>query len=614
MTETARADSDGVESETSTQTDHELLRRYEPVLRYTRGELFFPTDIEAYLRCCSLYVQDDNGREYRAVPEGELTARRLAGAEEEWPGRIKHLRFVQEESLNAEARRFRHATRPQIPKSGRLAAVGVFGRVLDVLVKISLLVRGAVPGGGAAAAATRYRERVDDGGATYYGRVVRDGGYIILQYWFFYAMNDWRSIYGGVNDHEADWEKVFVYLVETPEGGTRPMWAGASSHEYTGDDLRRGWNDPDFQREGDHPVVFVGAGSHSHQMLPGDYLIQVDLPVLRGVVRAWRRLTERLFPSTSAIVRHGIGVPFVDYARGDGARVGPGGDREWRAILVDDDTPWVRGFRGLWGRDTRDFFEGERAPSGPRYERDGSIRRSWADPLSWVGLHKTAPSEAATRAELAEHVRDLEERVGEVDADIVRRRAELRRLSAAQLVLSRDVHTEARSREYAERLRSAERELAERYRERTLTVDELDVHRSALDSDEPLEPGPTDHLRSPHLPYASGEHRTTRFVHVWAALSTPLLITSLGAVLLLQGHYTVPAMIGVVLLFAMFDSFARRKLLPFLGGMAIVTVMLAALGGIVWAFMAQWRIALMVPIMVVVAVLLVVNVRDLLRR
>lgn len=614
MTETARSGSAGAESETNAQTDHELLRRYEPVLKYTRGELFFPADIEAYLRCCSLYVHDGSGKEYRAVPAGELTAQRLAGAEEEWPGRVKHLRFVQEESLNAEARRFRQVARPQIPKSGRLAAVGVFGRILDVLVKISLLIRGAVPGGVAAAAATRYRERVDDGGATYYGRVVRDGGYIILQYWFFYAMNDWRSIYGGVNDHEADWEKVFVCLVETPDGGTRPMWAGASSHEYTGDDLRRGWNDPDFQCEGDHPVVFVGAGSHSHQMLPGDYLIQVDLPVLRRVVRVWRRLTERLLPNTSAIVRHGIGVPFVDYARGDGARVGPGGDREWRAVLIDDDTPWVRGFRGLWGRDTRDFFEGERAPSGPRYERDGSISYSWADPLSWVGLHKAAPGEADTRAGLVEHVKRLEEQIEEADADIARRRAELRRLSAARSVLSQDAHAETRSREYAERLRSAEKELAARYRERTLTVDELDVHRTALASDEPLEPGPKDHLRSPHLPYASGEQRTTRFMHVWAALSTPLLIISLGAVLLLQGRYTVPAMIGVVLLFATFDSFARRKLLPFLSGIAIVAVMLAVLGGIIWAFVVQWRIALLVPIVAVVAVLLVVNIRDLLRR
>ncbi|CAM4051083.1 hypothetical protein GCM10009799_46360 [Nocardiopsis rhodophaea] len=598
----------------SEKSDLELLRAFEPVLRYTKGELFFPTDVAAYVRTCSLWGEDDGGKERELVPAGQLTLDRLAGAEEEWPGRYKHLRFVQEDTLRDEARRFHSTARPGIPKSGRLAAVGVFGRIVDVLVKFSLLIRGAVPGGLAAAAVTRYREQVDPGNATYYGRVVRDGGYIALQYWFFYAMNDWRSIYGGVNDHEADWEKVTVYVVERPDGGLSPVWVGASSHEYTGDDLRRSWDDPDLDREGDHPVIYVGAGSHSHQMLPGDYLIQVDPAPLRGVVRAWRHITTRLFPHTSPSGRHGIGVPFVDYARGDGVRVGPGGDRAWDAVVIDDDTPWVRGFRGLWGRDTRDWFDGERAPSGPRYERDGTVRYSWADPLAWVGLQKVAPTDAAARVELAAHVKGLAAQIDEADGEILDRRDRIRRLAAAQCVLRRIPHAQARAREYGDLIEQEERELAAVYRERALKADERDAHQKALDSDAPITAGPTAHLRSPHLPYATGQQRTTRFLHIWVALSTPLLITALGAMLLMHGPYTIPAMIGVVLLFAAFDSFARRKLRTFLAGLAILALVAGVVTGIILAFMADWRITLLVPIVVVVAVLLVVNVRDLLRR
>ncbi|MER6626544.1 hypothetical protein, partial [Streptomyces sp. NPDC000931] len=228
------------------KSDLELLRAHEPVLMCTKGELFFPTDVDAYVRSCSLWIEEPGGRESVIVPAGELTLDRLSQAEEEWPGRHKHLRFVQEETLREEARRFKGIARSVIPKSGRLAAVGVLGRVLDILMKLSLLIRGAVPGGVTFAAVTRYRERVDNGGATYYGRVTREGGYIVLQYWFFYAMNDWRTIYGGVNDHEADWERVTVYVVENPDGTTRPVWVGASSHEYHGDDLRRSWADPDL--------------------------------------------------------------------------------------------------------------------------------------------------------------------------------------------------------------------------------------------------------------------------------------------------------------------------------------------------------------------------------
>src|SRR5690625_3703783 len=220
-------------------SDLELLRAHEPVLVCTEGELFLPTDVDSYVRNCSLWVEEPNGRERLVVPAGELTLDRLSRSEEEWPHSHKHLRFVQEATLREEVRRFKGIARSVIPKSGRLVAVGVLGRVLDILMKLSLLVRGTVPGGVTFAAVTRYRERVDDGNVTYYGRVVREGGYIALQYWFFYAMNDWRTIYGGVNDHEADWERVTVCVVEKEDGTTRPLWIVAASPEDDGAYLPR---------------------------------------------------------------------------------------------------------------------------------------------------------------------------------------------------------------------------------------------------------------------------------------------------------------------------------------------------------------------------------------
>ncbi len=48
--EEAAADVDGVAAE-----DLRLLRRYEPVLRFTRGELFLPMSVSAYLDRCGLW-------------------------------------------------------------------------------------------------------------------------------------------------------------------------------------------------------------------------------------------------------------------------------------------------------------------------------------------------------------------------------------------------------------------------------------------------------------------------------------------------------------------------------------------------------------------------------
>ena len=92
-----------------------------------------------------------------------------------------------------------------------------------------------------------------------------------------------------------------------------------------------------------------------------------------------------------------FGIPFIDYRRGDGPGVGPGEAKTWRPVLVDDQTPWLHDYRGLWGLDTGDPFGGERAPAGPRYERGGSVRQCWADPVGWAGLDKEAPSPAAER-------------------------------------------------------------------------------------------------------------------------------------------------------------------------------------------------------------------------
>ena len=77
-------------------------------------------------------------------------------------------------------------------------------------------------------------------------------------------------------------------------------------------------------------------------------------------------------------------------------------------MLIDDETPWVRDYRGLWGLDTADRFGGERAPAGPRYERDGSIRPSWANPLGWAGLLKVPPAGRGPASCCGERVAEIE--------------------------------------------------------------------------------------------------------------------------------------------------------------------------------------------------------------
>lgn len=78
---------------------------------------------------------------------------------------------------------------------------------------MSLLIRGTVQGRKEKMASIIYQNLVSRKPTFhYYGMVVERDGWIVLQYWYFYMYNNWRTSFFGVNDHEGDWEMVSIYL------------------------------------------------------------------------------------------------------------------------------------------------------------------------------------------------------------------------------------------------------------------------------------------------------------------------------------------------------------------------------------------------------------------
>jgi hypothetical protein len=424
------------------------------------------------------------------------------------------------------------------------------------------------------------------------------------------VFNDWRSTFAGVNDHEADWELVAVYLTDQGEG-LRPRWVAASCHDHAGDELRRRWDDPRLLREGDHPVIFAGAGSHAGGFEAGDVVVSVELPVLRriveGAARAWRRLApwSRWSPPAGA-----FGLPFVDYLRGDGTAVGPGQATAWEAHVVSDTTPWVRDYCGLWGLDTHDVFGGERAPAGPRYERGGAVRASWADPLGWAALQKEPPSEAAAAEDLRERVRALDDGVEVLDQKIDAGRTALRGAAAELRALEQHAGRQPGVSVLRAEVRRAERDLAARYAERARLRDAAAANREHLDH--PLRPlAPDAHLRpSP----AGADHRERpRMLRIWGALSTPLLVGTIVVLLLGPPLAFLTSLLLFVVLFLGIEAAARARLLSFLVGLALTALTVALAAVVVTGLLQNWRVVLATLLGLVALVLLVVNVRELRR-
>ncbi|HEY0717778.1 MAG TPA: hypothetical protein VGD68_09200 [Streptosporangiaceae bacterium] len=594
-----------------------LLRRYEPVLRFTRGELFLPMPVEAYLGKCGLWRSTGPGRklgrrasEERLCSPGELTPARLATVSASRPGQDLSLRFVERPLARSEFRTWRRdAGRVRLAAGGsRFAAVGLLSRLIDAVMRLSLLLRGRVPGGTAAAAEQKYRADADLGSCPYYGRVTCDRGFVALQYWFFYAMNDWRSTFGGVNDHEADWEQVTIFLPDPPDVSARPAWVAFSSHDETGDDLRRRPDDPDLQWRDTHPVVFVGAGSHSGGYLPGDYLVTAEPAASQGLLAVLRRAGRLLLPWTRTHGHTAFGIPFIDYRRGDGPGVGPGEAITWHPVLVDDETPWLLNYRGLWGLDTGDPFGGERAPAGPRYEREGAVRLCWSDPVGWAGLDKEAPSQAVARQIAGDRIAELNAELAAATAEVDARGDELRRAHAGfQAVRSAGLH---RNPGELVVLETAVHQA--RVRRRAL-AEERDILAGAIAQRLPR-PEPHAHLRHRALPNVDPVRTRSRVLRVWSATSASLLLAGLAVVILGRFGALLPAFGGLAALMLCVEAFARGHLGQFVAGLLALVVAAAAAWLAATAAVGHWRWAVAAVLIVAALVLMGANVRDFFAR
>jgi hypothetical protein len=603
------------DSQVDPSDDLALLRAFEPVIQYTAGELFYPMATDAYVATCDLFATTPAGETVQLATPGELTLERLATIEIP-TGSTPFLRYVQRPMNGVELAAWqRRPDRVRFRAPGRLARVGLFARLVDAGFNASLVIRGSVPGGTAARASEKYQAvRSVDPRIVYHGRVVRRDGWIVLHYLYFYAMNDWRSTFAGANDHEADLEQAFVVLEDRGDAAPRPVWLGCAAHDYVGDELRRRWDDPALVKVGDHPVIHAGAGSHAAYFEPGEYLTTVPLPALRGVrgflewVReTWHDTLRQSDPGDiAAAFENALAIPFIDYARGDGLAVGPGGGAEWTPIVVNDALPWVDGYKGLWGLDTRDRFAGERAPAGLKYTRAGTVRQSWADPLGFLGLDKLPPPSRVPAA-LQQRIVDLEAERDAVMAEADAKASELRKL-ALDVRVSEAAQPTPEAVALQERVHAEEKALAA-LRARVPTIDaDITALLTALSRVEAGDFGPPDaHLRHPHRPQPPLQHRYGRAVEAWAAISASVMLLVLVGLL-----YTgvVPWWAALALViggYVLVEAVFRRRLTDLL---LRVTVALAIVGAIILAvaFAQELVIAAIIGIAILT---LIENLREL---
>ena len=616
------------EASMDAKTAESLLRRFEPVIRFTKGEWFYPMDAEPYVDACSLWVRHPNEDAVCVVPAGDLTLERLAQQPDDSTGAVHYLKIPapkedEKRGRLARLRARRSRKDPDWPKEtfragrGRLARVGYLSRLADALFSLVLLTRGRVPGGdveGARVLYGRFMEKEER--FRYHGHVVRQDGWIVLQYWLFYAFNDWRSNFFGANDHEADWEKVFVYLSESESGEVRPEWVAYAAHEETGDDLRRRWDDPELEKVEEHPVVYVCAGSHASRYSRGEYLTELAFPLprpfaaIRRVARRFWYITLRQYAEEDYAEQtyEKFAIPFVDYGRGDGLSVGPGQEMEWDPPRLMNPLPsWVSGYRGLWGLYARDPFEGEDAPAGPMYDRDKTISREWYDPVGWAGLDKV-PTRTEELDVILKRQAEIEQRRNRLRSEILEKSSRLKALG---------MDAEAtRDRSHLNKL----------YETQTRDIKELSTEvetlRAQLSDDEVLDASLRDHaerLRSgerpparahishPARPVSVSETRAGRVAQLWASISVAAVLLTLFVIFAYERQHLLSALVFAIAVFAFIEAGFRRRLTRF---MVSANIALAIVGALVLVQHYYWQI-IVVAVLGVGFYILWENLREL---
>ena len=360
---------------------HDLVRAYEPVLRFSRNargenENFFPVAVDHYISASHLCRRG----------EGVLSDKpqlETLGAMAPLASRDYYLAYAAADILS-------HApTLQERLRHGGLALFSIDGDVQARLLVDSnegfafaaqdpglqpastassdpAAISFGEPGAGGAATAfaimdvprlpaiirdealQRYAPHRDLAAhpPVYYYHVTPNRGYLAIQYWFFYAYNDWGTSHGGVNDHEGDWEAIFLFLQNE-----KPVYVAFTAHN--GPPHLFSWADPALEKvDGAHPVAHVGCGSHASY-------------------------------ATSGVHTYAAGI--ADYHRGDSdVGVGPGANASWANPVDLATQSWALNFAGGWGALVKRWgaswlSPGAQAPTGPVWHY-----AQWESPVQWA--------------------------------------------------------------------------------------------------------------------------------------------------------------------------------------------------------------------------------------
>jgi hypothetical protein len=277
-------------------------------------------------------------------------------------------------------------------------------------------------------------------------------------------------------------------------------------------------------------------------------------------------------------------------------------------VLVDESTPWVSQYRGLWGLFARDPISGENAPAGPMYNRDGSPRGSWYDPLNFAGLDKVPPPPQALQM-LAENCQKISLRQQELERLIPEKAAVLESIGIRWKAMEGNPHLAKQSAALEKETAAHSNEvhaLRREFSENTALLQVLTrrLERMRLGLQDP----PHAHIR--HLAVPDDPAQVLRYdrpAEAWAAISLSLLLLTIASLIFFAPKYIWAGLAIILILFVVTDSVLRGA---FIRTVSRITVILAMLASLI-LFLHFWKWIILAALLVMGISLMVQRLREL---
>jgi hypothetical protein len=240
------------------------------------------------------------------------------------------------------------------------------------------------------------------------------------------------------------------------------------------------------------------------------------------------------------------------------------------------------------------------------YERDGSPRPSWLDPLGFAGLDQVPPPPREIEALERE-----QERIGECQSELERlipqETALLQELGVRLDSMRGSPHLASESQTLEAQTADRSAKLRELRKERFENVAVLDGLRRRLERRRAGEADdPRAHITRAAEPVAPETLRFNRAAEIWAALSISALLIGLAILMLASPSNVWAELVVLVIAFIVAESVLRGTFARTVNKLAV----LAALVAIAVLFVRYWELVVVAVLLALAAFLLYQRFRE----